>query len=149
MENYNEKSQGRGTDNGGFLLDISHKSKEFILEKLPTIYKQFLDFQNLYISRFLMEVAPTAHYSMGGILVNPKNYSTYIEGLFAAGEVAGGLHGANRLSGNSFAEIIIFGKRAGLVSIKYSKKSKNHIRSLKSITLAHDNINQYIKNGNE
>ncbi len=149
MANYNEISQGRGTDNGGVLLDISHKSKEFILEKLPTIYKQFLDFQNLDISKFPMEVAPTAHYSMGGILVYPENCSTYIEGLFAAGEVAGGLHGANRLGGNSLAEIIIFGKRAGLASVKYSKKSNNHIRSLKSITLAHDNINQYIKNGNE
>ena len=69
-----------------------------------------------------MEVAPTAHYSMGGILVNPEDLSTSVEGLFAAGEVAGGLHGANRLGGNSLAEILIFGKRAGIASSKYSKK---------------------------
>ena len=113
MANFKEITEGRGTLNGGVYLDISHKSKEFILEKLPSIYRKFLESQMLDISKSPMEVAPTAHYSMGGILVNPKDLSTNIEGLFAAGEVAGGLHGANRLGGNSLAEILIFGKRAG------------------------------------
>jgi len=94
-----------------------------------------------------MEVAPTAHYSMGGILVNPENLSTSVEGLFAAGEVAGGLHGANRLGGNSLAEIIIFGKRAGIGAIKYSKKIEYQLRSSKIVNLAHENINKFIKNG--
>ena len=107
IANYTEIIEGRGTKNGVVFLDISHKSKEFIIEKLPSIYRQFLEAQMLDISKSPMEVAPTAHYSMGGILVNPEDLSTPVEGLFAAGEVAGGLHGANRLGGNSLAEIII------------------------------------------
>ena len=149
IANYTEISEGRGTINGGVFLDISHKSKEFIIEKLPTIYKKFLETQSLDISKEPMEVAPTAHYSMGGILVNPIDLSTSTKGLFAAGEVTGGLHGANRLGGNSLAEILIFGKRAGIASSKYSKKIKNQIRSKKVIEAAHNNINKLIKNGTE
>ena len=96
-----------------------------------------------------MEVAPTAHYSMGGILVNPQDLSTSVEGLFAAGEVAGGLHGANRLGGNSLAEIIVFGKRAGKAASKYSKTIKQQFRSNKIISRCHENINKFIKNGNQ
>ncbi len=149
IANYTEIIEGRGTKNGGIFLDISHKSKEFILEKIPSIYRQFLESQMLDISKSPMEVAPTAHYSMGGILVNPKNLSTSVEGLFAAGEVAGGLHGANRLGGNSLAEIIIFGRRAGIAASKHSKKIDHQLRSNKSIVVAHENINKFIKNGNE
>jgi len=149
IANYTEIIQGRGTKNGGVFLDISHKSKEFIVEKLPSIYRQFLESQMLDISKSPMEVAPTAHYSMGGILVNPKNLSTSVEGLYAAGEVAGGLHGANRLGGNSLAEIIIFGRRAGIAASKYSKKIHQQLRSNKAISIAHENINKFIKNGNE
>jgi len=149
IANYTEIIEGRGTKNGGVLLDISHKPKEFIIEKLPSIYRQFLQTQMLDISKEPMEVAPTAHYSMGGILVNPENLSTSVEGLFAAGEVAGGLHGANRLGGNSLAEIIIFGKRAGIASTKYSRKINQQLRSNKSISIAHENINKFIKNGDE
>ena len=149
IANYTEIKEGRGTPNGGVYLDISHKSKEFIIEKLPSIYRQFLEYQMLDISKSPMEVAPTAHYSMGGILVNPNDLSTSVEGLFAAGEVAGGLHGANRLGGNSLAEIIIFGKRAGAASTKYSQTITKQLRSNKIVMLAHDNINKFIKNGNE
>ncbi len=149
IANYTEIIEGRGTKNGGVFLDISHKSKEFIVDKLPRIYRQFIEYQMLDISKSPMEVAPTAHYSMGGILVNPENLSTSVNGLFAAGEVAGGLHGANRLGGNSLAEIIIFGKRAGIASTKYSKKIDQQLRSNKIISLAHENINKFIKNGNE
>ena len=149
IANYTEIVEGRGTENGGVFLDISHKSKEFIVEKLPRIYKQFLEAQMLDISKSPMEVAPTAHYSMGGILVDPENLSTSVEGLFAAGEVSGGLHGANRLGGNSLAEIIIFGKRAGIASVKYSKTIEKQLRSKTSIALAHENINKFIKNGNQ
>lgn len=149
IANYKEIMEGRGTKNGGVLLDISHKSKEFIMEKLPRIYRQFLELQMLDISKEPMEVAPTAHYSMGGVLVNPRTLSTSIEGLFAAGEVAGGLHGANRLGGNSLAEILIFGKNAGHSSIKYSRQSNQKIRSNKAIEIAHENINNFIKKGDE
>ena len=149
IANYTEIIEGRGTKNGGVFLDISHKSKEFIVSKLPSIYRQFLEAQMLDISKSPMEVAPTAHYSMGGILVNPENLSTSVEGLFAAGEVAGGLHGANRLGGNSLAEIIIFGRRAGIAASKHSKKIDQQLRSNKAIIMAHENINKFIKNGNE
>ena len=121
MANYTEISQGRGTKNGGVYLDISHKNKEFIIKKIRSIYRKFIEVQMLDISKEPMEVSPTAHYSMGGILVNPEDLSTSVDGLFAAGEVAGGLHGANRLGGNSLAEIIIFGRRAGIAASKYSK----------------------------
>ena len=149
IANYREIIEGRGTKNGGVFLDISHKSKEFIIEKIPTIYRQFLETQMLDISKSPMEVAPTAHYSMGGILVNPKDLSTSVDGLFAAGEVAGGLHGANRLGGNSLAEIIIFGKRAGIAACKYSRKIDQQLRSNIAIDLAHQNIDKFIKKGDE
>ena len=149
IANYTEIIEGRGTKNGGVFLDISHKSKEFIVEKLPSIYRQFLEAQMLDISKSPMEVAPTAHYSMGGIRVNPENLSTSVEGLFAAGEVAGGLHGANRLGGNSLAEIIIFGRRAGISASKYSQTIDKQLRSNKAINIAHENINKFIKNGDE
>ena len=138
IANYTEIVEGRGTKNGAIFLDISHKSKDFIIEKLPSIYRQFLEAQMLDISKAPMEVAPTAHYSMGGILVNPENLSTSVEGLFAAGEVAGGLHGANRLGGNSLAEILVFGKRAGIASAKYSKKIDQQLRSKETINVAHE-----------
>jgi len=149
IANYTEIIQGRGSKNGGVFLDISHKSKEFIVEKLPRIYKQFIETQMLDISESPMEVSPTAHYSMGGILVDPDELSTSVEGLFAAGEVAGGLHGANRLGGNSLAEIIIFGKRAGRAAAKFSRKIEKQLRSNTVITSAYEDIQQFIKNGKE
>ncbi|ABB50414.1 Succinate dehydrogenase [Prochlorococcus marinus str. MIT 9312] len=120
IANYTEIKDGRGTPRGGVYLDISHIEKDKILEKLPNIFKQFKDYQNIDISKEPMEVAPTAHYSMGGIKVCAIKHSTSISGLFAAGEVAGGLHGANRLGGNSLAEILVFGKKAGKSASEYS-----------------------------
>ena len=103
----------------------------------------------LDISQKPMEVAPTAHYSMGGILVDSYNHSTSVKGLFAAGEVAGGLHGANRLGGNSLAEILVFGKLSGSAASCYSMKLKAQIRSQIAIKKAHENISKVIKNGEE
>ncbi|MDC3142462.1 FAD-binding protein, partial [Prochlorococcus sp. AH-716-I17] len=147
LANYTEIMEGRSTPNGGVFLDISHKEKDFILEKLPTIYKQFIEHQMLDISKKPMEVAPTAHYSMGGIVVKPDDHSTNIKGLYACGEVSGGLHGANRLGGNSLAEILIFGKRAGIGAARYSKKLKNHIRDNHKVETAILEINNKIKKG--
>ena len=149
IANYTEIAEGRGTPNGGVYLDISHMSKEFIMEKIPTIYKQFLDLQKLDISKEPMEVAPTAHYSMGGIVISPNEHCTSIRGLYAAGEVAGGLHGANRLGGNSLAEILIFGKKAGIASVDYSNKLLTQMRSNISINDAHENINRFMTQGKE
>jgi succinate dehydrogenase / fumarate reductase flavoprotein subunit len=149
MANYTEISEGRATENGGVYLDISHKSKEFIIEKLPRMYRQFLDTLMLDISKKPMEVAPTAHYSMGGIIVNPDTHNTGIEGLYAAGECTAGLHGANRLGGNSLAEILIFGKRAGFHASQRSLSLDIQYRSIKVIDEAHAKIDSFIKNGEQ
>tara|TARA_B100001057_G_scaffold489754_1_gene576586 strand:+ start:861 stop:2609 length:1749 start_codon:yes stop_codon:yes gene_type:complete len=149
MANYTEIVEGRGSPNGGVFLDISHKGKDFIIEKLPRMYRQFLDTLMIDISKSPMEVSPTAHYSMGGIVVSPKEHWTGVEGLFAAGEVTAGLHGANRLGGNSLAEILIFGKKAGAAASKRSEEINTHIRSKKIIEKAHENLNSSIKNGSE
>ena len=149
MANYTEIVEGRGSPNGGVYLDISHKGKDFIIEKLPRMYRQFLDTLMIDISKSPMEVSPTAHYSMGGIEVTPEEHSTGIEGLYAAGEVTAGLHGANRLGGNSLAEILIFGKRAGAAASRRSKEIDIHKRSRKVIDKAHENLNSFIKNGSE
>lgn len=147
MANYTEIMEGRGTENEGVYLDISHRDKDFIIEKLPRMYRKFLDTLMLDISKSPMEVAPTAHYSMGGVLVSPEEHATNIEGLYAAGEVAGGLHGANRLGGNSLAEILIFGKRAGRAAADRSINLLKQIRSKAVIDQAHDSINAYLKHG--
>ena len=149
MANYTEIVEGRGSPNGGVYLDISHKGKDFIIEKLPRMYRQFLDTLMIDISKSPMEVSPTAHYSMGGIVVTPEEHSTGVEGLYAAGEVTAGLHGANRLGGNSLAEILIFGKRAGAAASERSKNIEIHKRSKKVIENAHENLNSFIKNGSE
>ena len=128
LANYSEIIEGRGTDNEGVLLNISHLGKEKIMEKLPRMYRQFMESQMLDISRSPMEVAPTAHYSMGGVVVDPKTQSTRVMGLYAAGECTAGLHGANRLGGNSLAEILVFGKIAGEEAADFSDKLELQIR---------------------
>tara|TARA_Y100000589_G_scaffold327324_1_gene368911 strand:- start:339 stop:2084 length:1746 start_codon:yes stop_codon:yes gene_type:complete len=149
IANYTEITEGRTSPNGGVYLDISHKDKDFIISKIPKIYRQFLESQMLDISKKPMEVAPTAHYSMGGLKVNHSDHSTNVEGLFAAGEVAGGLHGANRLGGNSLAEILIFGKIVGQHASDFSKRLKYVVRSHKVIKNSCEDINSLIKKDEE
>ena len=149
LANYTEIIEGRGTPNGGVYLDISHKEKSFITEKLPSIYRQFIDLQMVDISKSPMEVAPTAHYSMGGLYVSADEHSTSVDGLFAAGEVAGGLHGANRLGGNSLAEILVFGKRAGRAAAQRSMTIETFIRSQSIITKELQKIDNMVGSGDE
>ena len=104
---------GRGTPHGGAYLDITHKNPDYIRRKLPSMYEQFLKLAKVDITREPMEVAPTIHYFMGGVRVQAETGATNVPGLFAAGEVASGLHGANRLGGNSLSDLLVFGKRAG------------------------------------
>jgi fumarate reductase (CoM/CoB) subunit A len=106
-----EIKEGRGTDNGGVYLDISHLPAEIIEERLPVMIEQFLLF-DIDIRKEPMEVAPTAHHIMGGVKIS-LNGETTLPGLFACGEVTGGVHGANRLGGNALADTLVFGKRAG------------------------------------
>jgi succinate dehydrogenase / fumarate reductase flavoprotein subunit len=119
--NYNEILEGRGTEHGGVWLDITHLSKEKILDRLPTMYQQFKDLDGIDISKDKMEVGPTAHYSMGGVVVDIK-CRTKIRGLFAVGEVIGQIHGANRLGGNSLLDTQVFGKIAGSEAAKLAKE---------------------------
>ncbi|MBA2713241.1 MAG: FAD-binding protein, partial [Rubrobacteraceae bacterium] len=110
--NYREIQEGRGTPDGAVLLDISHRDPEYIKERLPNMYEQFTD-QGVDITKDPMKVSPTAHYGMGGIEVDPQTCATAVEGLYAVGESAAGVHGANRLGGNSLAETVVFGKILG------------------------------------
>ncbi len=107
-----EVSQGRGTKRNGVYLDISHRDREFIQRRLPRIYDRFMD-NGVDIANEPMEVAPTAHYAMGGVKVDFRTGKTDVEGLFAVGESTAGVHGANRLGGNSLAETVVFGEVTG------------------------------------
>lgn len=119
--NYTEVEQGRGSEHGGVYLDITHLGPEKIKKKLPTMYEQFLKLADVDITREPMEVYPTIHYTMGGVRVEAETGATTVPGLFAAGEVAGGLHGANRLGGNSLSDLLVFGRRAGIGASEYVK----------------------------
>jgi succinate dehydrogenase / fumarate reductase flavoprotein subunit len=146
---YTEIIEGRGGPNGGVFLDISHLAKDKILEKLPRMYRQFIEYQMLDISKQPMEVAPTAHYSMGGIVVDPETHATDVVGLYAAGECTSGLHGANRLGGNSLAETVIFGRRAGAAAAAHSRESEVQRRSKKAVQDAEGELQSLIKPGSE
>src|SRR5215204_6440050 len=119
--NYNEIVAGRGTEHGGVWLDVTHLPKEKILDRLPTMYEQFKNIDGIDISKEKMEVGPTAHYSMGGAVVDIK-CRTKIKGLFAVGEVMSQIHGANRLGGNSLLDTIVFGKIAGDHAARLAKE---------------------------
>jgi succinate dehydrogenase / fumarate reductase flavoprotein subunit len=149
LANYTEITQGRGGPNGGVFLDITHLGKDKILEKLPRMYRQFLEFQMLDISQQPMEVAPTAHYSMGGVVVDPQTHATDVAGLYAAGEVTAGLHGANRLGGNSLAETVIFGRRAGEAAATYSASRDIQLRARDVVRAADQELSSFLRHGSE
>jgi succinate dehydrogenase flavoprotein subunit len=121
---YTEVREGRGTEHGGAYLDISHKPADYVKRKLPSMYHQFLELADVDITKGPMEVGPTCHYMMGGIRVEAETAQTSIPGLFAAGEAAVGLHGANRLGGNSLSDLLVFGRRAGLAAAEHAKRSE-------------------------
>ena len=121
---YTEVREGRGTEHGGAFLDISHKPADYVKRKLPSMYHQFLELADVDITKGPMEVGPTCHYMMGGIRVDAETAQASIPGLFAAGEAAAGLHGANRLGGNSLSDLLVFGRRAGLAAAEHAKRSQ-------------------------
>ena len=109
-----EVKAGRGTEHGGVYLDIaSRRPAEEILRRLPSMYHQFKELADVDITKEPMEIGPTAHYMMGGVEVNPDTQAASVPGLYAAGEVSGGMHGSNRLGGNSLSDLLVFGRRAG------------------------------------
>jgi succinate dehydrogenase / fumarate reductase flavoprotein subunit len=117
----NEIKEGRGSPHGGVFLDIaSRRSAEYIQKRLPSMYAQFKELAEVDITAEPMEVGPTCHYVMGGVEVEPDSAKSVVDGLYAAGEVAGGMHGSNRLGGNSLGDLLVFGKRAGEHAAAYA-----------------------------
>ncbi len=123
-----EVKAGRGSPHGGVYLDIcTRRPAAYIRKRLPSMYHQFMELAGVDITKEMMEVGPTCHYMNGGIRVNADTTATCVPGLFAAGEVAGGLHGANRLGGNSLSDLVVFGRRAGLYAAEYVKGMKGTV----------------------
>jgi succinate dehydrogenase / fumarate reductase flavoprotein subunit len=109
-----EVKEGRGTEHGGVFLDIaSRRPADYILQRLPSMYHQFKELADVDITKEPMEIGPTCHYVMGGVEVDPDSQASSVGGLYAAGEVSGGMHGSNRLGGNSLSDLLVFGRRAG------------------------------------
>ena len=118
---YTEVKEGRGSPHGGAFLDISYLPADRVKRKLPSMYHQFLELADVDITKQPMEVGPTTHYMMGGLRVDPDTAAATVPGLFAAGEAAAGLHGANRLGGNSLSDLLVFGRRAGAGAAAYAR----------------------------
>src|SRR5687767_5415350 len=117
-----EVKAGRGTPHGGVFLDIaSRRTPEYIRKRLPSMYHQFKELAEVDITAEAMEVGPTCHYVMGGVEVDPDTEAARVPGLFAAGEVAGGMHGSNRLGGNSLSDLLVFGRRAGAAAAEHAR----------------------------
>ncbi|MBI3556671.1 MAG: fumarate reductase/succinate dehydrogenase flavoprotein subunit [Deltaproteobacteria bacterium] len=121
-----EVKAGRGSPHGGAFLDIAAaRSPDYIKRKLPSMYHQFKELAQVDITKDAMEVGPTTHYIMGGVRVHPETAESTVPGIFAAGEAAGGMHGANRLGGNSLSDLLVFGRRAGMGAANYAKNLKS------------------------
>ena len=141
---YTEIKEGRGTPNGGVWLDVSHLPREVIMQRLPRVYQTMLEVQMLDITREPIEIAPTAHYSMGGVWVNSEDHSTEVAGLYAIGEASSGLHGANRLGGNSLIELLVFGRIVGRAAAEYSANLPAQSRSAAAVAAARTRIEQLL-----
>jgi succinate dehydrogenase / fumarate reductase flavoprotein subunit len=137
---YTEIQQGRGTPRGGVWLDVSHLPREQIMRRLPRVYRLLQDLQLLDITTTPMEIAPTAHYSMGGVWVRPDDFWTGVEGLYAVGEASSGLHGANRLGGNSLIELLVGGRIAGEAASDYAAEVTTQQRSPSALARARDEL---------
>jgi succinate dehydrogenase / fumarate reductase, flavoprotein subunit len=133
---YTEIKEGRGTEKGGVWLDASHLPRETIMSRLPRVYQTMLELQMLDITQSPIEIAPTAHYSMGGVWVHPDDHRTDVEGLYAIGEASSGLHGANRLGGNSLIELLVYGRIVGQAAAAYSAGLPAQRRSLAAVAEA-------------
>lgn len=147
---YTEIKEGRGTHGGGVLLDVSHLPRETIMSRLPRVYHMLLDLQLLDITTTPVEIAPTAHYSMGGVWVSPHDHSTDVDGLYAIGEASSGLHGANRLGGNSLIELLVYGRIVGEAAAQYSTNLAARYRSSSALDQARSELDELIgSNGRE
>jgi succinate dehydrogenase / fumarate reductase flavoprotein subunit len=141
---YTEIKAGRGTPNGGVWLDVSHLPRETIMKRLPRVYQTMLELQMLDITTDPIEIAPTAHYSMGGVWVRPEDHSTDVDGLYAIGEASSGLHGANRLGGNSLIELLVFGRIVGQAAANYSRSLPAQRRSPAALATAAAEVDAFL-----
>lgn len=141
---YTEIKEGRGTEKGGVLLDISHLPRETIMTRLPRVYQTMLELQVLDVTTTPIEIAPTAHYSMGGVWVNSDDHSTDVQGLYAIGEASSGLHGANRLGGNSLIELLVYGRIVGEAAANYSEGIVTQHRSRDAIEAADNEVTEVL-----
>lgn len=141
---YSEIRDGRGTPNGGVWLDVSNLPRETIMRRLPRVYQTLLELQMLDITTTPIEIAPTAHYSMGGVWVRPDDHRTDIEGLYAIGEASSGLHGANRLGGNSLIELMVYGRITGEAAARYSAELGGQQRSATAVAAAREEIDELL-----
>ncbi|MGB3731649.1 L-aspartate oxidase [Microbacterium sp.] len=141
---YTEIKQGRGTRNGGVWLDVSHLPRETIMTRLPRVYQTLLELQMLDITTDPIEIAPTAHYSMGGVWVRPEDHSTDVDGLYAVGEAASGLHGANRLGGNSLIELLVYGRIVAQAAMAHALGLNAQRRSADAVAQARAEIDDLL-----
>ncbi|WP_432846500.1 L-aspartate oxidase [Amycolatopsis sp. CA-161197] len=141
---YTEIKAGRGTPNGGVWLDVSHLPRETIMQRLPRVYQTLLELQMLDITKSPIEIAPTAHYSMGGVWVRSADHGTGVEGLYAIGEAASGLHGANRLGGNSLIELLVYGRIVGEAAAEYSAALSAQRRSAGALAEARGEVDELL-----
>lgn len=142
--NYFEIRAGNTTPHGGMWLDITHRKSEYIQERLPKMIEQFKQYGNIDIRTQKMEVAPTAHYSMGGVIIEPETGASTVQGLYVIGEASAGLHGGNRLGGNSLAEIIVWGKLSAK-DIAKKLKEENKMEKIEIKLNRNKMANQKIK----
>jgi succinate dehydrogenase / fumarate reductase flavoprotein subunit len=141
---YTEIKEGRGTPDGGVWLDVSHLPRETIMQRLPRVYQTLIELQMLDITTTPIEIAPTAHYSMGGVWTRPEDHGTGVAGLYAVGEAASGLHGANRLGGNSLIELLVYGRIVGDAAADYSADLDAQPRSAAAVAEARDEVDQLL-----
>ncbi|GAT71979.1 fumarate reductase flavoprotein subunit [Microbacterium sp. HM58-2] len=141
---YTEIAEGRGTANGGVWLDVSHLPRETIMTRLPRVYQTMMELQMLDITTDPIEIAPTAHYSMGGVWVRPEDHRTDVDGLYAIGEASSGLHGANRLGGNSLIELLVYGRIVGQAAMAHAAGLDAHCRSADAVAEARAEIDDLL-----
>ncbi|WP_309127490.1 FAD-dependent oxidoreductase [Microbacterium sp.] len=141
---YTEIKEGRGTENGGVWLDVSHLPRETIMTRLPRVHQTLLELQMLDITAEPIEIAPTAHYSMGGVWVRPEDHSTDVRGLYAVGEASSGLHGANRLGGNSLIELLVYGRIVARAAMAHAASLDAQRRSADAVAGARAEIDDLL-----
>ncbi|MGM7680065.1 L-aspartate oxidase [Microbacterium sp. A94] len=141
---YTEIAEARGTQNGGVWLDVSHLPRETIMSRLPRVFQTMMELQMLDITTDPIEIAPTAHYSMGGVWVRPEDHGTDVDGLYAIGEASSGLHGANRLGGNSLIELLVYGRLVGQAAVAHASALDSQRRSPVAVAQARAEIDDLL-----